>query len=64
MNQRYKDVFIIYGGSGRRYAEALRDKLTKISQEERYLIQATIVNSTNLFVSVHSLYEYGLFIGR
>ena len=44
MIQRYKDVSIIYGGSGRRYAEALNDKLTKISQEERYPIQATIIN--------------------
>lgn len=44
MIQRYKDVSIIYGGSGRRYAEALSDKLTKISTEERYPIQATIIN--------------------
>ena len=44
MIQRYKDVSIIYGGSGRRYAEALNDKLTKISQEKRYPIQATIIN--------------------
>lgn len=44
MIQRYKDVSIIYGGSGRRYAEALNDKLIKISTEERYPIQATIIN--------------------
>lgn len=44
MIQKYKDVSIIYGGSGRRYAEALNDKLSKISKEERYPIQATIIN--------------------
>lgn len=42
--QRYKDVSIIYGGNGRRYAEALSDRLTKISTDERYPIQATIIN--------------------
>lgn len=44
MIRRYKDVSIIYGGSGRRYAEALSEKLTKISTEERYPLQATIIN--------------------
>lgn len=67
MIQGYENVSIIYGGSRRRYAEALNDKLTKIFREEHYPIQATIANGKNLFVSVHSLHyscEYGLFIGR
>lgn len=44
MIQRYKDVSIIYGGSGRAYAEALNERLVRIAAEERYPIQATIIN--------------------
>lgn len=44
MIQKYKDVSIIYGGSGRRYAEALSDRLAKISAQERYPLQATVIN--------------------
>lgn len=44
MIHRYKEVSIIYGGRGRRYAEALSDKITKISTEDRYPIHATIIN--------------------
>lgn len=48
MIHRYKDVSIIYGGRGRRYAEALNERLTKISTDERYPIRATIINETIL----------------
>lgn len=44
MIQRYKDVSIIYGGSGREYAEALNDRILTLSEEEHYPIKATMIN--------------------
>mgnify|MGYP000367147318 CR=1 FL=1 len=40
-----------FGGSGRKYAEALSERLTKISIEERYPIRATIIISLRLTIS-------------
>ncbi len=44
MIRRYKDVSIIYGGSGRTYADALHQKITDLSDRERYPIKSTIIN--------------------
>ena len=44
MIQRYKKVSIIYGGSGREYAQTLRKKIENVSNEERFPICAKIIN--------------------
>jgi len=44
MIQQYKNVSIVYGGNGRKYADALSAKITQIYKEDRYPIKATIIN--------------------
>lgn len=44
MIQRYKKVSIIYGGSGREYAQTLKKKIEDVSNEERFPIYAKIIN--------------------
>ncbi len=44
MIHRYKSVSIVYGGNGKKYANTLSKKIDKISNEERYPIQAKIIN--------------------
>ena len=43
MIQKYKTVSIIYGGKGRDYATFLNDKLTALSNKERYPIEPKII---------------------
>ncbi len=43
MIQKYKTVSIIYGGKGKDYATFLNDKLTALSEKERYPIQPKII---------------------
>ena len=61
MIRRYKDVSIIYGGTGRKYADALHKKVSELSEEERYPIKSTIINDRiltgDLFGSVVSLFK-------
>lgn len=44
MIHKYKNVSIIYGGNGRRYAKALSERISLIANEERYPIQSKIIN--------------------
>lgn len=44
MIHRYKSVSIIYGGTGKAYAQALNERILKISNEERFPICATMIN--------------------
>ncbi len=43
MIRKYKTVSIIYGGSGKRYAAALNEKIKSISRSERYPISAKLI---------------------
>lgn len=43
MVRKYKTVSIIYGGKGRDYATFLNDKLTALSNKERYPIEPKII---------------------
>lgn len=40
----YKTVSIIYGGSGKKYADALNERIKEVAGEKRYPIQAAIIN--------------------
>ena len=40
----YKTVSIIYGGSGKKYADALNERIKEVAGEQRYPIQAAIIN--------------------
>lgn len=44
MIQGYKNISIIYGGTGREYAQALNRKIYDISNNERFPIRSTIIN--------------------
>lgn len=44
MIQGYKNISIIYGGTGREYAQTLKKKIEDISNAERFPICARIIN--------------------
>lgn len=43
MIRKYKEVAIVYGGSGKKYAAALHDRITQIAEKDRYPLSATII---------------------
>lgn len=43
MISQYKTVSIVYGGKGRLYAEKLNNRITELSEKERYPIQSKII---------------------
>ena len=61
MIQAYKNVSIIYGGHGRKYADALNERILKLSEEKRYPIKPTIINerilTCELLAEVTSLFK-------
>ena len=48
MISKYKTVSIIYGGSGRRYAELLNESIVRVSDEQRYPICSKLIMETIL----------------
>lgn len=48
MISKYKTVSIIYGGSGRGYAELLNEKISKVSEKQRYPICSKLIMETIL----------------
>ncbi len=48
MLQKYKTVSIVYGGSGKKYASTLNDKIKQVSVKERYPICSKLIMETIL----------------
>lgn len=44
MIRKYRRVSIIYGGNGRKYADALNKRISEIAEKDRYPINAAIIN--------------------
>lgn len=43
MIHRYKNVAVLYGGTGKKYAEAFRQELHRLSVRQRYPIAANLI---------------------
>ena len=50
MIQGYKNISIIYGGTGREYAQTLKKKIEDISNAERFPICARVIIPTSIAI--------------